>query len=339
MQYSCDQCRKPLDAVFAAALAYRCPCGGMLALTAMPDALAGIDAGHLPYPVALTLSRLRLALADDFSPLASLFAVKDCFEAAVKFMGSVLVAEYLGSAARAAARDEALLEKMVKPALGHWVNEICRSASEWLGAGAAALLFSTPGKGKPTQTELFQRCRAFVDYRNDALGHGAARSDGRYREDLDKKCLPVLAELLAGLATLADRPLLLVTAEDRAQVWMGAEPSTATVPGAFRRDDIGRFVLAPKAAAGGALALFPFLCYLPGPTNDHRLHFYDSVYRYTAARKEATVLEYDGGERHPRPEPLVGFEDAFTADLLAQAFKIYRGRMAVIEAGWQTSAN
>jgi hypothetical protein len=74
----------------------------------------------------------------------------------------------------------------------------------------------------PTQTELDSRCRAFVTYRNDTLGHGAARPDDRYRDDLSQ-WLPVLGALLRGISTLPDRPLLLITTEDRAQVWMGAE--------------------------------------------------------------------------------------------------------------------
>ncbi len=48
----------------------------------------------------------------------SLFALKDCFEAGVKFLGSVLVAEYLGGSALTPERDEVQLEKMVRPSLG-----------------------------------------------------------------------------------------------------------------------------------------------------------------------------------------------------------------------------
>ena len=276
-----------------------------------------------------TLTRLQRALTDT-SPLASLFAAKDCFEAGVKFLGSVLVAEYLGSAARIAERNDVLLDKMVRPSLGHWVNDICRSVSGWLGGGRVASLFLTFGRGNPAQTELFKNCSAFVTYRNDTLGHGAARSDARYRTDLNQ-WLPVLGDLLRGISTLAERPLLLVAAEDRAQVWIGADPSAATVPGAFRRADVGQFVLAPAGEAG-VLPLFPFVSYLPDPARHNRLHFYDSLHSYKGTPKDAaTMLEYDGGERHPRREPVAGLVAAFNAELLAKAFKLHRGKMAVIE--------
>ena len=326
MTYRCDRCSRQLDEAVAAALAKRCPCGGVLGEAGLGE----IDADRLPYPLALTLGKLRVALADtasDAGPLAALFALKDCFEAGVKFLGSVLVAEYLAGPGRSAERDAALIEKMVRPSLGHWVKEICRRAAGWTGGRAAALLLTT-GRGAPAETPLLKRCGEFVTFRNDGLGHGAGRAAARYRADLGD-WLPVAGDLLRGIAGLS-RPLLLVTSEDLAQVWVGAEPSAAVVPGAFRRDDVGRFVLGPPPG-GGVLSLFPFLSYLPDPDKRNRLHFYDSLYRYTAARKEATVLEYDGGERHPRPEPMTGLEEVFTADLLAKAFHAHRGRMAVIE--------
>jgi WD40 repeat protein len=144
----------------------------------------------------------------------------------------------------------------------------------------------------------------------------------------------MMGTLLAGVAALEGSPLWLVVAEDRAQVWMGATPGTATIPGRFPKRLVGQFVVRPPgpgAEGAAARSLFPFVCYLPDPAQERRLHFYDSMYQYKPTRKEATVLEYDTGERHERDEPARGLEEAFNADLLAQAFKWNRSRMAVIE--------
>ena len=173
-----------------------------------------------------------------------------------------------------------------------------------------------------------RQCKDFVAYRNDALGHGARRSDAVYGNDL-ARWLPTVRQMLDGMAGLAAWRLCLATAEDRCQVWMGPRPGGTTEPADFSRKEIGHFVL--RRAGEGRLDLHPFLCYLPDPNRENRLHYYDSLYRYQATKKEATVLEYDNGERHPRPEPAAGLEEAFTADLLAKAFQWHRGRMAVIE--------
>ena len=45
--------------------------------------------------------------------LKALFALKDCLEAAIKYLGAVLLVEYLRSPARTRAFNEQLLEKLV----------------------------------------------------------------------------------------------------------------------------------------------------------------------------------------------------------------------------------
>ena len=184
-----------------------------------------------------------------------------------------------------------------------------------------------PG-AKPEQSALFHECAAFVKYRNDALGHGAQRPDSVYEEDL-ARWAPLLRRLLDGVTGLAAWRLCLAVAEDRCQVWMGPQPGAATEPADFSRKEIGHFIL--RGPGGGRRDLYPFLCRLPDSRKEERLHYYDSLYRFKPPRKEATVLEYNNGERHPRPEPVAGLEEAYTAELLAKAFKWCQGRMEVIE--------
>src|SRR5438045_294162 len=81
--------------------------------------------------------------------------------------------------------------------------------SLWLVGGPApgglvAALFANAPRRKgvnPTGTDLLEQCTAFVTYRNDALGHGAKRSDAEYEANL-RTWLPFVRRLLDGLAGL-----------------------------------------------------------------------------------------------------------------------------------------
>jgi hypothetical protein len=309
-------------------------CGGQLvpvAPLALPD-LEGCDFSRLPYPVALTAQRLAAALRASGDVLKTLFLLKDCFEATIKYLGAVLLADYRLGSACTPEHNASLLEKMIRPSLGVWVDTVVGSLSRWLvgdsrPGGLVANLFMTPGK-KPRETELFAQCRAFVEYRNVALGHGAMRSDRVYDADL-RTWMPRLRELLDGVAAMAEWRLCLPTDHDRCRVWMGSQPGDATEPGDFTREQVGRFVL--RGPDGPVRDLYPFLCYLPDSQQERRLHFYDSVCRYSTARKEVEALEYDHGFKQASAEPVAGLEEAFTADLLAKAFGRHRERMAVVE--------
>lgn len=337
--HSCLKCGQLWDDIRARDNELTCTrrCGGEL-LPTKPLAIAdleGCDICQLPYPVALTAHRLASALQTSGDVLKTLFLVKDCFEATIKYLGAVLLAEYRRSQAYTKEHTEVLLKAMVRPSLGAWVNDLARPLSLWLSGehppgGVAAALFAEPPArpaGKPTESALMQRCKEFVTYRNDALGHGAQRRDSVYESDLTQ-WLPLIRRLFDGVARLASWRLCLVTAEDRCKLWLGPQPNTATETGSFSTTEIAHFVL---CGPGHYRDLHPFLCYLPDIEQTTRLHYYDSVYRYNATKKEAIVLEYDNGSRHPRPEPITGMENAYTAELLAKAFERHRGRMEIIE--------
>lgn len=339
--YRCPKCSQPWDDQRAQDNELTCTrrCGGQLELVeplGLPD-LEGCAFSRLPYPVALTGHRLAAALQASGDVLKTLFLLKDCFEATIKYLGAILLAEYRRSPACTTEHSEVLLKSMVRPSLGTWVSDVARPLSLWLigeqepPGSLVAGLFAEPGAkpgSRPGEAALLQRCKQFVNYRNDALGHGAQRRDSVYEQDL-AQWLPLVRQLLDGVAGLGAWRLCLVTATDRCQVWLGAQPGSATEPGSFAGKEIGHFVL--RGSGSESRDLYPFLCYLPDSQQAERLHYYDSLYRYQATKKEATVLEYDNGERHPRPEPITGMEEAFTAELLGQAFKWHRGRMEVIE--------
>jgi WD40 repeat protein len=351
MAHQCEKCGRGWDDQAAAENEFFCTrkCGGrLLPLESAATSLTAFERRelkYLPYPVALTAKRLQEAVESSTDILKTLFALKDCFEATIKYVGVTLLAEYFRSSARTPERNEVLLERMVRPSLGVWVSSLAGDLSRWLIDGPSgvsahlAAVFVEPGNqgGKPRPTDLFKQCEKFVAYRNDALGHGAMRSDSVYDRDLEG-WLPTIRQLVGAVARLADRHLCLVVDRDRCQVWMGPAPQETTEPGSFRREQIGHFVLrglqlAPSAAGdgGGIRDLYPFICYLADAEQEKRLHFYDSIYRYRETRREVSVLEYDNGFRQASPEPVAGLEETFTAELLSKAFKRHQGRMEVIE--------
>ncbi len=295
---------------------------------------------RLPYPVALTASRFAEAQGKSSDVLKQLFRLKDCFEATIKFLGVVLLTEYFRSPACTPEHNESLLQKMVRPSLGHWVNYVAGETSLWLADGCselqipAPLAFAVPPKqqkAKPKTTSLLKRCQEFVTYRNDALGHGTMRSDYVYADDL-QKWAPLIGQLLDALAEMSDWRLCLITDRDRCQVWMGPQPGKTTEPGDFRGEHVGHFVLRGRTSDWSAVRnLYPFICYLPDIEQENRLHFYDSIYRYQASRKEVQLLEYDNGFKQASQDPIRGLEEAFTTELLSRAFKRHQGHMKAIE--------
>ena len=93
--------------------------------------LPGLD--RLPYPVALTTAASgRRGNAPGGDPLKAFFALKDCFEATIKYLGIVLLMDYFSSRVCTPEHSEALLERMVRPSLGDWVSTVVRDLSEWL---------------------------------------------------------------------------------------------------------------------------------------------------------------------------------------------------------------
>jgi DNA-directed RNA polymerase subunit RPC12/RpoP len=195
MTYQCETCGRTWDDQLAVENDLYCTrrCGGQLLVVEIDRQchLDDIDFGRLPYPAALTAQRLARAVNDGAEPLKSLFLLKDCFEATLKYVGVLLLVEYFRSPANSATRTEVLLGKIIRPSLGVWVRAIvgdlsCHLLASDLTLGhACAKLFARTGKGgQPRPTTLMESCEKFVSYRNDALGHGAMRSDEVYAVDL-----------------------------------------------------------------------------------------------------------------------------------------------------------
>ncbi len=353
VSFQCQKCGRLRDDEWAAENEWLCSrqCGGTLQPVAVtvPAQVAPFvcDTSRLPYPVAITAQRFIDARDSSSDVFRTVNRLKDCFEATIKFLGAVLLADYFRSSAATPERNALLLEKLVRPSLGVWVRVVVGDVSRWLidakvegpvGREVAALFFHplAPRSAKPKPTQLMDCCEQFVTYRNEAIGHGAMRTDAAYERDL-QDWLPMLRELLNGVERLAGCRLQLVTSRASSSLWMGTESGTTTETGAFDESLDGHFVLchATDIETGGQAQpvtdLFPFLCYLPDREQQSRLHFYESIRRYQETRKEVDVLEYDTGFKCVRPEPIVGLERLLTPELLAKAFKTHQGRMEIIE--------
>jgi WD40 repeat protein len=334
--FRCIKCGQLLNEGFAIKNGRKCSrdCGGDL-MAATVERFLRVNVDLLPQPIAVTATRLDDTLASSGDLIATLFQFKDCFEASIKFLGAVLLAEYIRSPIATRERTEELAKKLVRPTLGVWVNEVVRNLSHWLHesdaplACAVSALFVEPGKGeKLADTPLRTHCKDFVTYRNEALGHGAQRPDWRYREDL-ANWLPVLADLLDGIAGLQPHQLHLVTGVNQSQAWMGLRPAMSAMPGSFPRELVGHFVMiAPDETT---VDLDPYLSHLLAGSQEFRLHYYDSIYHFKRTRKEAEVLEYDEGDKQARTEPMVGLLRAFGEDVLAGAVDRHLARMAIID--------
>lgn len=339
--YTCDTCGWQWLDDHAARNRLKCwqECGGQLVLAPAlaPEGLEGIAFDRLAHPVAVTAERLRNTLGHSADVVRALLALKDCFEATVKYLSVLLLAEFVRSELATASRRTELLERIVHPSLGDWIDGSLYKLSRWLVQHESPLTESIshrfvtrsrhPG-GKAKPTDLLLRCKEFVRFRNDALGHGAMHSDEAYQAEL-QQWLPLVENLLSISCELDSWRLSLVVDIDRSESWMGPTGSRMSEPGRFSREQIGKYVL---RGPGGVLDLYPFLCYLPDSNRECRLHYYDSIFRYSPKRKEVSVLEYDHGIRHASQEPVAGLENAFTERLLLLAFERRRERMAIIES-------
>ncbi len=273
---------------------------------------------RLPYPVALTAHRLAEAVQAKRDVLRCVFLLKDCFEASIRYAGAVLLAAYLRDGEANPPRRQRLLDKMIHPSLGTWVETVVKDLAYDLMDGpdpgkAIAHLFGQRSgeykRGKPGATSALRSCREFTDFRNNIIGHGAVQSDGEYARHLHA-LLPGLQTVLHELMLLAPRwQLCLVTVPDRCQVWMGTSNLTER-RGSFSGSSIDHFVLCGSDPQDKPVDLFPFLCYLPRPKSGHGLYYHDGL-KYERLPRQARLLEFDSGFREERAEPWPGWEDHF----------------------------
>lgn len=298
--HRCAQCKCEWQDDLAARNQFHCivDCGGQLVPIPPVDSegLKEIDLDRLCYPVALTAKRLANAVTSSADSLRTLVVMKDCFEATVKYLSILLLTDFLRSSSATSSLRSKLLERMVHPSLGGWVDGVLYNLSRWLVSLDTPLAKeishqfvhppAAPG-GKVKQTELFLRCKKFVTYRNDTLGHGALRTEETYQSEL-KDWLPLIHELLSVCCELDAWKLCLVNKVNGCERWMGTILPSSSEPGQFSADQVGKFVL---CGPDGTRDLYPFICYLSDSGQDCQLHYYDSIYCYSPKATVRTMVK------------------------------------------------
>ncbi len=260
---------------------------------------------------------------------------KETVEAVVRTCCVYLLGAYLVSPQRSDERDEIILDLLVRPATGHWIQlleVLCKTLRDEAAPcrGIYDVFFERKSGGQGKPGPAFQWLQTFVAFRND-LHHGIRRPEVEYERELCER-LPGLAETVEGLVFLVDHPIR----RGADEVWMGPEPPQCRSQGSstsFPEDD-GALHFSYPAAGGRKIDLEPFVMFLDCPDCESgRLFFYDSQKSWgtNARKKRVYMLEYAGGHRPARREPSVPLEDRFGEEMLQRCYNAFRKKMVAIE--------
>ena len=338
MPYVCQKCGREWDDSLAAENEFYCTrrCGGALARAGemvSPTGAALPGADGLPYPAALAVERLRAAMVEGRSAWDRITLFKDAVEATVKGFCVYGLGAYLVSPVRNIERDEVLLELLVRPSAGHWV-ELLGVLCKYLGDEAQPCrslhrMFFTRRGAKDAATPAYRALQEFVALRNE-LHHGARKGEADYERDL-ARLLPPFRDILSGAAFLGDCPLLKPRADGTAELWSGPARSLETE---WHGDagEVGRIGFV--AEGGRFIGVEPFIMFLDcGDCATDRLFLYDSQKSYgtTERRKRVYMLEYDGGHRPHLSEPVAPLEERFTIELMRRVYSAFRTKMVAVE--------
>jgi hypothetical protein len=289
-----------------------------------------------PFPIAVTYSRYcRQAAAD--VPVASAWALKDCFEATFKLLATLAVADFR----QAEGDNKNLACKVLRDlqsdelSFGTWV-ELCNgalkasasymregSASPYLLKELGAAVFCLPARGGPVKTQLYKDLTAasgVVNWRNTFFGHGVFRDDPAFYVNERKRFEPLLHGLFAALRPLFEAWRLLGVDEPDGIDWTGEKgfelPAHDHAPS--RPPSGMRFV---RRDGGGELALGPLISVQPCAECRQPVTFFFD--KFVGKGRAAMLLEYLRG--HSEHSERVGKElAALQAGIGMEALKIDR---------------
>lgn len=279
------------------------------------------------YPLALVYARLVNNM--DKSPaLVSLFRLKDCFEIVMKYGCVIALALRYHLNLEESEEDKTLLADLVQPTTGTWHKML-----EYL---VKRLHTANEGMLEPMYQWLFGDNRTvaqiltdFVKMRNNALGHGAARSEAEYGK-LVQEWLGHFHQVLANAVFLKEW-LLLRRSRDKSECWMGLDLPTQVnieIPAEWE----GAFVI--RAGTHRLLSLHPYIALLYCPYDkSEQMFFYDCQRRFDEQSKEVAMLEYNGGHKLETPNLSPAFEKIWGTAFMLSAAETFRKDMDAIEKG------
>jgi hypothetical protein len=198
----------------------------------------GLDLQDLPFPLALTYSRLEDEL-DRQEPVAAAWQVRDALECTLKFTATLAVADCLNAAPEPALAGE-LLTLLFKPmSLGDWhtlLEKALKPLRPFVSEGRTAEsgrclpqlheVFFIPRSGKRSPLGQLlagtEKDLGLVRWRNAVFGHGVFRQEREFYASMTLHWLPRLQDWLRALGTvLAGWSLVGRTPGDERVFWQG----------------------------------------------------------------------------------------------------------------------
>ena len=139
----------------------------------------------------------------------------DAFEITLRFLGVVVIKEYLDTEKPNEDFNKLLIEKLFKKmSLGDWLS-IFREGSRYL-VEEENLFFPElnlyairKGSGKPKNAKIMESFDKLINFRNKFKGHSTNCTEKEYH-DLYDECMPHMEAILGGLSFLADYEYLAV---------------------------------------------------------------------------------------------------------------------------------
>lgn len=172
-----------------------------------------------PYPIATYFAKMQkeeLLISKNKSTYQKLFlSMIDAFEITLRFLGVIVIKEYIDSGKAVEEFNNLLVEKLFKKmSLGDWLS-LFRDGSRYL-VEEENLFFPElntyairKGSGKPKNAKIMESFDKMINVRNKYKGHSTNCTEKEYH-DLYDECLLHMEAILGGLSFLAEYEYLAV---------------------------------------------------------------------------------------------------------------------------------
>lgn len=172
-----------------------------------------------PFPIATYYAKMQkeeMLISKKKSSYQKLFlSMIDAFEITLRFLGVVVIKEYLDTEKPNEDFNKLLIEKLFKKmSLGDWLS-IFRDGSRYL-VEEENLFFPElnayairKGSGKPKNAKIMESYDKLISVRNKFKGHSTNCTEKEYH-DLYDECIPHMEAIWGGLSFLADYEYLAV---------------------------------------------------------------------------------------------------------------------------------